>query len=341
MRRIVPVILTLMLVGMVFASDETVGRHMAVRALGKRAASGDAKAIYDLAMLHDRGYDTVAVDSARSTMLYRLSAEKGYAPAQSYLGYRYFKGEAVRQDVDSALYWFAKAAGSGDARAANNLGYLLAEGDVVARDYPQAFHWLSVAADAGLPEAESQLADLYRGGLGTEADTLKAAGLYMKAARGGLQDAEMKLVAMMREKWRSLPADSVVSLGRRYYTGGAPYAGVALFGMAADNDSPEAYALLGDAYSKGQGVGYDHDRAVGLFLRAALKGNASAQFVIAELLDIFPDALSRDEFKNLIEMCFPQGGIPKDFFVPSYWYELAEKGGVKDAASAARMLLGR
>ncbi len=135
-------------------------QRLAVREVVAKAATGDAKALYDLAMLHDMGYDSIPVDSARSTALYRLAAERGYGPAQNYLGFRYFNGEAVRQDVDSALFWMAKAAAGGDAKAANNLGYLLAHSDKVTRDYPQAIYWLSKAADAGLPAGRSQLADL-------------------------------------------------------------------------------------------------------------------------------------------------------------------------------------
>ena len=75
------------LIGAAVASDVATERRMAVRKLAERADSGGAKALYDLAMLYDTGYDSIPVDSARSTALYRLSAERGYAPAQNYLGF--------------------------------------------------------------------------------------------------------------------------------------------------------------------------------------------------------------------------------------------------------------
>ncbi len=338
MTKTIPVILMLMIIGMAAAADEIVGRHAAVRALAKRASEGDAKALYDLASLHDLGYDTIPVDSVRSTLLYRLSAEKGYPPAQSYLGYRYFQGEIVGKDVDSALYWFAKAAGNGDARAANNLGYLLSSSDAVARDYPQAFYWLSKAAATGLPAAESQLADLYRQGLGTEKDTLKAAELYMKAIGKGLADAELKLLSMMGRKWENLPGDSAVRLGRYYYTQRAPLIGVTLFENAARKLNPDALALLGDAYSKGTGVDYDHDRSTAYFLAAALRGDPSAQFVIGELLDIFPDALSSELAGEALERFYHGEEVPEDVYIPSYWYGKAAQQGVTDAEKAAKRM---
>ena len=377
--------------------------RVAVRHVAGLAAKGDPKGLYDLAVLHDMGYDSIPVDSARSTALYRLSAEAGYAPAQNYLGFRYFNGEGVHQDVDSALYWLAKAAGQGDAKAANNLGYLLANSDRVTRDYPQAMKWLGKAADAGVATAESLLADLYRQGLGTPPDTVKAEALYGKAILHGLRDAELKLLAMKGHAWERLPADSLLLLGQYHYTHGAPIIGVTLFENVASPASPEtaetssptttqtpssdtaqtsspemvqtssggrentnteaanettkakALSLLGDAYSRGVGVPYDHDKSVEYYLRGALLGDPSAQFVIAELIDIFPDALT-DLYSTLGEPSKPctstepfnpseqtiSSELPKltpEQQTAEYWYEQAARQGITDAETATLRLL--
>lgn len=303
-------------------------QRLAVREVAQKAASGDAKSLYDLAMLHDMGYDSIPVDSTRSTLLYRLSAERGYAPAQNYIGYRYFNGEAVRRDVDSALFWMAKAAGNGDTKAANNLGYILANSELVTRDYPQAIYWLTKAADAGLPSGLSQLADLYRLGLGCQADTNRAETLYVEAIQKGLHDAELKLLAMKGRQWETLPPDSALSLGKYHYSHGAPVIAVTLFeNVASGKDySADALALLGDAYSRGLGVGYDYARSIRLFYEAALRGNPSAEFVIAELLDIFPDTL--DSLSS-----------DPDRANAAYWYERAAEHGITDAATAIARLL--
>ena len=52
-----------------------------------------------------------------------------------------------------------------------------------------------------------------------------------------------------------------------------------------------AMALLGDAYSRGVGVKYSHDKSLAYFARAALAGNPSAMYILAETLEVFPDAL--------------------------------------------------
>lgn len=321
MLRAFPFILFFLLLAGGAASEEVTRKRLALRELVEMANAGDPKSLYDLASLHDRGYDSIPIDSSRSTALYRLSAAKGYARAENYLGFRYFKGEFVEQNIDSALFWIAKAAEDGDITAANNLGYLFTESDVVPRDYQKGVCWLKKAADAGLPQAESQLADLYRQGLGVAPDTAFAVTLYNRAIDRGLHDAELKLISMMRKKWEKLSADSAVALGRYYYSRHAPVAGVILFKNAAKNNNPVALALLGDAYSKGKGIDYDHTQSIKFYFQAAELGNPSAQFVIAELLDIFPDAL------------------PDSVPPAAYWYERAAASGITDAESATRALI--
>ena len=323
--------------GLVASSDAARGRRD-LRELSERAKAGDAKAIYRLALVYDVGYDSIPIDSAKSTALYRLAAEKGYAPAQNYLGFRYYRGEYVKRDVDSALYWLAKAAGGGDAKAANNLGFLLMEGKDVKRDYHQALKWLTMAAESGLPTGQSQLADMHRRGLATVPDTLRAIELYTKALEQGLADAEIKLLNMMGRKWESLPTDSLLALGRRYYTHRAPMIGASMFKTAAGRGSAEAFTLLGDAYSRGNGVDYDHDRSVACYLEGAMRGNPSAQFVVAELLEIFPDALSGDGISGILHDYYGKAGLPRDIDKAAYWYEKAAAQGVADAAEATRRL---
>ena len=314
-------------------------RREALNALLSRANNGDAKALYDLSVLYDTGYDSIPVDSVKSTALLRLSAEKGYAPARNYLGFRYFNGEAVTQNVDSALYWITKAAAAGDIKAANNLGFLLSNSDKVTHDYGQAVAWLSKAAEAGLPTAQATLADLLRQGLGAPADTVKAVELYTAAIRGGLPDAELKLLSMMGKKWEALPSDSALSLGKFYYLNNAPFIGVTLFENAAADDNADALALLGDAYSRGEGVDYNHDLSADYFLRAALGGQSSAQFVIGELLDIFPDALTAEALMpTLVSFYGTAENIPADVFSAPYWYEQAALQGITDAETATRQL---
>lgn len=276
-------IIFLLLCGVLYSQVEPDRRKESLRKLVEAAEAGDAKALYDLARLHDTGYDTIATDSLRSTALYLLSAEKGYAPARNYIGFRYYNGEIVRKDIDSALYWIRLAADDGDITAAANLGYLLADSEEIEHDEEEALKWLTIASEAGVREAQ------------------------------------MKWVTMQGHRWDTIPADSILREGLRLYGGRAPIAGTYLLEIAAEKDIPKAQALLGDAYSRGIGVPYDHSRSVEYFYKAAKNGDASAQFILAELLDFFPDTLEEEENAQ-------------------YWYEKALEQGITDSESAYQYL---
>ena len=320
MKRILPILLlSLFFAGIIMGSEPRDRRKESLRELVTRADKGEAKALYELAKLHDTGYDTIPVDSLRSTALYLLAAQKSYAPAENFIGFRYYNGEILDKNIDSAIYWISRAADEGDITAASNLGYLLSQAPDVQHDYDKALFFLTKAAEAKFPSALSQLGDMKRLGLGIPADTLAAAALYEQAAEAGVRDAQLKLLAMMGYRWKSLPMDSALALGIKYYRGHAPIAGVDLIEQAAEKGNPKALALLGDAYSKGRGVNYDHKKSIDYFHEAALKGDPSAQFIFAELLEFFPDE-ARDE-------------------TPEFWYGEAAKSGIADSESAYRQLL--
>lgn len=336
--------LTLCLLALIISSfSRNEERHSALLGLIQRAESGDGKALYDLGHLHDIGYDTIPIDSALSTDLYRRSALKGYAPAMNILGFRFFNGEFVERNIDSALYWINQAADAGDIKAAGNLGYLYSQSEEIPHDYLKAEKWLRMASDAGLPTAQSSLADLYRTGPSIILpDTLMAISLYEKAFSKGLADAELKLLSMMGYKWKLLPPDSAMNLALHYYELGAREIATDLVeNVVESSDNPRALALLGDAYSRGEGVPYNHELSVEYFLHSALLGNPSAQFVIAELLEFFPDALENDTLKEKIKEWNVELIPQEDITDARLWYEKASKGGVNNAEEASYYLFSR
>ena len=275
----------------IWSANPSESQTFDLKPLIEKAGRYDAKALYQLAKLYDIGYDTIPVDSVKSTALYLLSATNGYAPAMNFIGFRYYKGEYIRQDIDSALYWIQSAADKGDITAAANLGYLLTEGDNIPHNKEKAVKWLTVASEAGVKEAQR------------------------------------KLVELMRPKWELLTNDSILALGIKYYTGRAPIMGTELLAIAADKNIPKAQALLGDAYSKGLGVPYDHQKSIEYFYEAAIGGNPSSQYIIAELLEFFPDIFDNRNEGN------------KDAISPEFWYSKAAEGGVSDSETAYKFLL--
>lgn len=267
-------------------------------------------------------------DSAAMAALERR-AEAGDPEAMNYLGYLLLSGETAHGESADGLIWLVRAASAGSLKAASNLGWLYMEGELVAQDYAEAARWLQIAADGGQPVARSLLGDLYLEGRGVERDSLMAADLYRKAFDTGLTDAGRKLFALEEPRYALMDAPELVEKGLYFYRRGVASEGVRLFYLAAEQGSTDALALLGDAYTRAMGVPYDYELSLKYYVEAAAGGNAPAQFVVAELLDIFPDTFKgRDEWAHL----------PDD---PAYWYEAAAAAGITDAAEATNRLLGQ
>ena len=275
-----------------------------------------AEVLYRKAYAIEIGNDSTPGDIQKAIPLYIRSAEAGYAPAQSYLGFCYYNGNGIERQPHLGINWIEKAAMQGDIKACNNLGWLLANGEEVVRDYPKAAYWFGKAADAGMPMAQSQLADLYREGKGVEADSLVARNLYIKAIAGGLADAERKLLAMDYNRYLTLSADSAVSEGIDFYKRRAYSISATLFEIAVGKGSAAAKFWLAESYTHGRGVKYDFEKALYWYYQAACDGIPSAQYIVAETLEMFPDA------------------IPQDTYGPQYWLDKAHQAGVFSAEDA-------
>lgn len=324
--------------------------HKIVRELAQRADSADDEAMFHLAQLHLTGYDSIPTDSLRALQLLESSSLKGNLQAQNLLGYLLIKrgrshssGNEGESDISRGLYWLEEAAMAGDAKAQSNIGYLLLEGEGVVIDEEKAAFWLERAAQKGVASASSMLGDLYRDGRGVSRDSLQAEAHYLAAIDRGLTDAAYKLEAMQCKTWMQESDSLQLRRAIYFYTHRAP--GVALpilrrLARLNPDETPSissplpadssiyahALALLGDAYTRGIGVSYDHQKSIDYYLRAAKAGNPSAAFVISELLEIFPDALADYE-------------IRQDLTDPAYWLQIAASGGVTTSEEANRHLL--
>ena len=136
----------------------------------------------------------------------KRSADLGYPPAQTTMGYLYETGNIVAQDPAQSLEWYKKAAkqddhvgqwllgrlyftGSGTTRDLNLAAtvlqksagqddpfgqHLLGMVQVERNQYTQAAETFRKAAMQGLPQAQQQLALLLKDGKGVTADKLEA-----------------------------------------------------------------------------------------------------------------------------------------------------------------------
>ncbi|MDE5842839.1 MAG: sel1 repeat family protein, partial [Muribaculaceae bacterium] len=275
-------------------------RRDALREVSLRADSGDAEALYQLSLLHERGYDSIPRDSAMALNLLRCAADAGYAPAENLLGFKLISGEGgAERNPAEGLERIQHAAELGDPKALSNIGFLLLHGEGVEHDAEKAAYWLQRASERRILSATSMLGDLYRDGIGVAQDSMKADSLYRMAFDNGLTDAGYKLYELTRATIEALPADTLLREALYYYNRTTPSIGVKIISRLADS-IPEgthgvtpalrahAKALMGDAYSRGRGIRYDYDLSTRCYLEAALAGDPSAQFIIGEMLEIFP-----------------------------------------------------
>lgn len=313
-------------------ADEREERRAVLERVSAMAEQGDPESLYQMYTVYNRGFDTIPADSVKAITMLRLAAQGGHKEAQNMLGYRLYRGDGVERDVEEGLAWLEQAAIAGHLKAAGNLGYLLLYGEGVVHDYENAAYWLQRAADGEIATAQSMLGDLYRDGTGVAKDTQVADSLYRQSLRNGLTDSAYKLLDMHEEAWSVADPQVCITEGLNFYLSGAPEVGVRLFEIAADKGDSHAMALLGDAYTRGLGVGYNHGKALDMYARAAAEGNPSAMFIIGELLEILPDSLDTlsDDVKEQYK------SQPHD---AATWFERASALGVSDAATANRLLL--
>lgn len=88
-------------------------------------------------------------------------AEQGYPLAECQVGYFYYDGLGVKQNMEKAFYWMERAAIHGDRDAQCNLADLFyLEGIVVDKDFEMAKKWFIDAALQGNDYAIQRCAEL-------------------------------------------------------------------------------------------------------------------------------------------------------------------------------------
>ena len=100
-------------------------------------------------------------DYTQAVVWFRKAAEQGYAEAQYYLGFCYYRGKGVSKDDNQAVYWYRKATEQGYANAQYALGLCYEFGYGVSKDYTQAKYWWRKAAEQGHAFAKEQLKEKF------------------------------------------------------------------------------------------------------------------------------------------------------------------------------------
>ncbi|MGD8566677.1 MAG: SPOR domain-containing protein [Gammaproteobacteria bacterium] len=125
--------------------------------------------------------------------IWKPLADKGYAKAQSTLGWMYHTGKGVKQDYGKAFDWYQKAADQKNVIAQNNLGVFYEQGLGVGKSPTTAAKWYRESAEWGYSFAQYNLGMLYRQGLGVKHDEKEALFWLQIAALQGVDQAVAEL----------------------------------------------------------------------------------------------------------------------------------------------------
>lgn len=330
MRKLLYTLLGAMLLPCLMAAsaDDADTKRTALQRLEEAVDSGNPAACFHLARMLETGDTLVGTDTGRALRLYTQAADSGYPPALNYLGFIRFNGMlGTTADPDTAITLIEKAAMAGDNSAAANLGWLLSQqGTSVRRDDDKALYWLSKAAESGSPLPLEAMADIY---LQRGDTTVALQSLEEAALRGGISAAH-RIVRLNDTSYDAMPADTLMAEALRYYHSGSPAMGVLLMEKlslrddASREDLALAKAIRAQLMSLGMILPYDYGESLRLFHEAAVMGDPSAQYIVAETIDLTPDAFEHlDTTRRTADE----------------WRALAARRGITDSHTALHRLL--
>lgn len=278
---------------------------------------------------------SVVEDQAKGMHLLLALAEEGHTDSQGLLGWVYWVGTIVPKDCETASKWFRKAAEADDGWSMQRLGIMLFNGDGIETNETEAFGWFQRAANLGIDEAMNSLAICYLRGRGTAEDGEKAIHWLQRASELGCEVAQynlgrryfhgefverdyetafslFKLASRWNEKDAS-PSEWYIYWCYKEGLGTEPDLKTAVEWVqkGANRECPMSMAELGRMHMYGEFVDRDFQKGTQLLQKAAIAGEAHAQFFLG--------------------IAFQNGnGVPHDEGEAIRWFYLASKNRSKD-----------
>ena len=163
------------------------GDTTTLAALRSKAESGDPVAQNNLALYLSKQPHP---DYSEIVKWLSLAANKGYAPAQSALGYQYAIGNGVELNLETAIDWYRRAAEQDHPEALYRLAGMYVQGKGVAADPQAGLNWGRRAAERGHAEAQFALGMSYYEGNLVKQDFVEAHKWFSLAERFGNPKAE-------------------------------------------------------------------------------------------------------------------------------------------------------
>ena len=243
--------------------------------------------------------------------LYKMSADQGYATAQTHLGSLYYRGAyGIQRNETEALRLLKLAANQGETDAQLKLGVCYISG----KNYAEAIKWLTIAAEDDNYEAQQALVFIYFSSNTGYKDYAKAVKYLKKAIQNkrtdndinkirfalgmiyfegghGIAENRYESIKWLKEvyshtkygeelEFKACHYLSVLYLAEKDIEESAKWLERAYAHGRVDNDLA---CTIASRYLEGEGVSKDKDKAKKFLNMAANQGDSRAQEVLDEL----------------------------------------------------------
>ena len=158
----------------------------------------EANALYNES-LNYIGENGHPVDYAKAFSLNAKAAAMGLPDAILSMGWFYFNGCGISQDLREAEHWYRRSARMGEPKAMFSLGQIAYD----EKSFETAFYWFELAHKHGHIRSLYWLGKLHWRGQGVPRDRVKATKLFEQAARAN--DPEAKRLMRFRNRRRYTP----------------------------------------------------------------------------------------------------------------------------------------
>jgi TPR repeat protein len=144
-----------------------------------------------------------------------LSAEQGYALAESNLGLMYEEGQGVKQNYEEAIKWYRLAAKQGLAGAQSKLGFIYESGNGIMQDYKEAVKFYRQSAKQGNVLGQKYLGVMYALGRGVSKDYIFAHMWWNICGYNGDKDC-VKHINLLENKMSQIQNEKAQEMTRNW-----------------------------------------------------------------------------------------------------------------------------
>ena len=221
----------------------------------QNCADGDAKACFDLGLIHHRG-SGVERDDAIALEMFRSACDRDHLKACANLGVHYEKGLGVDRDLGQAAAIYQDACDRKGAAACSNLGKLYRKGLGVERDDTRAVSLYESACNLGDARGCNELGVLYSNEQGVAQESEKAVMYFEKSCDLGWTSGCVNL-GVSYEQGRGVERDRSRA--------------AEIYREACSRGQARGCSSLGYLYENGIGLARDSERAI-QFYREGCRG---------------------------------------------------------------------